>query len=283
MFRALTRFIWILAFCGLGTALAAQDGTTNDIPPYPVKPTASQIYDDNHLLNATETRLFDDLAKELFQKTGIELACVLVNDFKYAAHKENGRDFSSRTADQWQLGAPTGEGVMIFISQKQRWKDIVITPGAQNLFDENDLAKIQQKTLLPALRENNYGEGILSLAYTLAQKAAQAKGVSLEVDGSAYTFSRNSTSSLMILFSLFVFFLVLMAKFSGGRGNGLLWFLFGGAIKNRKKDEPETGFGGGFGNSPRGFGGGFGGGLGGGFSSSIGRGGFGNRFDRGRL
>ena len=74
----------------------------------------------------------------------------------------------------------------------------------------------------------------------------------------------------MILFILFVFFLTLMAKFSGGRGNGILWFLFGGAIKNKKKDEPEIGFAGGFGSTAKGFGGGFGGGLGGGFSSGIG-------------
>ena len=85
----------------------------------------------------------------------------------------------------------------------------------------------------------------------------------------------------MILFILFVFFLLLMAKFSGGRGNGILWFLFGGAIKNKKKDEPETGFSGGFGSSPRGFGGGFGGGLGGSFGGSSfsgeSRNGFGRR------
>ena len=47
---------------------------------------------------------------------------------------------------------------------------------------------------------------------------------------------------------------------------------FGGAIKNKKKDEAEVGFGGGFGGSPKGFGGGFGNGLGGGFSSGMGGG-----------
>ena len=248
-----------------------------DTPKYPQRPTESQIYDANHLLNASEIRLFNDLANELYKKTGIELTCVLMDDIGHANQGGKNADYIQETATQWQLGQQSGQGLMIFVAQKQRWKNILVTPDAQKIYTENDLAKMQQKTLLPAFRENNYSEGILSLAYALAQKGANAKGIKLNVDGSAYKLSQNSVSSLMILFILFVFFLVLMAKFSGGRGNGLLWFLFGGAIKNRKNDEPETGFGGGFGSSPRGFGGGFGGGFG---SSGLGSG-FGS--GRGRL
>lgn len=260
--------IRVLAVLCLGLTLGAMAEAPLDAPVYPLKPTESQIYDDNHLLNASETQLFDDLADKLYKKTGIELTCVIVDDIGHANQFEKGDKYAQNTADAWQLGKESGEGVMIFVSQKQRWKNIVVTPGAEKYYSEKALAKIQKKTLLPAFREYNYGEGILSLSYAIAQMGAKAKGIKLDIDETPYKISENSTSSLMILFILFVSFLLLMARFSGGRGNGIFWFLFGGAIKNKKKDEPETGFAGGFGSSPRGFGGGFGGGLGGSFGGS---------------
>ena len=255
----------------MSLALSAWAETSTDSPRYPQRPSESNIYDDNHLLNASETNLFNNLAVELYQKTGIELTCVLLDDIGHVNQFEKSELYAQNTAKEWNLGKQA-DGIMIFVAQKQRWKNIVVTPALEKNFDEKTLAKIQQKTLIPAFREYNYGEGILSLSYALAQIGAKAKGKVLDIDATPYKLSENSVPALMILFILFVFFLVLMAKFSGGRGNGILWFLFGGAIKNKKKDEAEVGFGGGFGGSPKGFGGGFGNGLGGGFSSGMGGG-----------
>jgi uncharacterized protein len=280
MFSTKRLFIRIALLC-LSLTLGVTAETSTDTQRYPQKPAESQIYDDNHLLNASETSLFNNLAVEFFQKTGIELTCVLMDDIGHVNLFEKGDLYAKNTADQWELGKKNGDGIMIFVSQKQRWKNIVVTPGIENIYSEKTLAKVQQKTLLPAFREYNYGEGILSLSYALAQMGAKAKGIKLDIDEAPYKLHENSVPALMILFILFVFFLLLMAKFSGGRGNGILWFLFGGAIKNKKKDEPETGFSGGFGSSPRGFGGGFGGGLGGSFGGSSfsgeSRNGFGRR------
>jgi uncharacterized protein len=280
MFSTKRLFIRIALLC-LSLTLGVTAETSTDTQRYPQKPAESQIYDDNHLLNASETSLFNYLAVEFFQKTGIELTCVLMDDIGHVNLFEKGDLYAKNTADQWELGKKNGDGIMIFVSQKQRWKNIVVTPGIENIYSEKTLAKVQQKTLLPAFREYNYGEGILSLSYALAQMGAKAKGIKLDIDEAPYKLHENSVPALMILFILFVFFLLLMAKFSGGRGNGILWFLFGGAIKNKKKDEPETGFSGGFGSSPRGFGGGFGGGLGGSFGGSSfsgeSRNGFGRR------
>lgn len=268
-------------FCCMSLALSAWAETSTEAPRYPQRPSESNIYDDNHLLNASETSLFNSLADELYRKTGIELTCVLLDDIGHVNQFEKSELYAQNTAREWHLGKQSAEGIMIFVAQKQRWKNIVVTPALEKKFDEKTLAKIQQKTLIPAFREYNYGEGILSLSYALAQMGAKAKGKQLNIDATPYKLSENSVPALMILFILFVFFLLLMAKFSGGRGNGILWFLFGGAIKNKKKDEAEVGFGGGFGGSPKGFGGGFGNGLGGGFSSGMGGGSsFGNGMGR---
>ena len=261
MFQLRRLSIRITLLC-LSLTLGALAETSFESQTFPQKPSESQIYDDNHLLNASETQLFNDLAYKFQQETGIELTCVLVDDIGHANQFEKGDKYAKYTAEQWNLGKENGEGIMIFVAQKQRWKNIVVTPGLEKIYSEKNLAKIQQKTLLPAFRENNYSEGILSLSYTLAKVGAKAKGKNLDIDETPYKLKENSVSSLMILFILFVSFLLLMAKFSGGRGNGIFWFLFGGAIKNKKKDEPEIGFGGGFGSNPRGFGGGFGSGFG---------------------
>ncbi|PWJ67463.1 uncharacterized protein SAMN05720473_101334 [Fibrobacter sp. UWB15] len=265
----LRRFSIRITLLCLGLTLGAMAETSFEDQRFPQKPSESQIYDDNHLLNASETKLFNDLAQKFHQETGIELTCVLIDDIGHANLFEKGDKYARYTAKQWNLGKENGEGIMIFVAQKQRWKNIIVTPSLEKIYSEKKLAKVQQKTLLPAFRENNYSEGILSLSYALAKIGAKAKGKKLNIDETPYKLRENSVSSLMILFILFVSFLLLMAKFSGGRGNGIFWFLFGGAIKNKKKDEPEVGFGGGFGSSPRGFGGGFG--------SGFGNSGFGNR------
>ena len=126
--------IRVLAVFCLSFALGAMAEAPLDAPVYPIKPTESQIYDDNHLLNASETRLFDDLADKLYKKTGIELTCVIVDDIGHANQFEKGDKYAQNTADAWQLGKESGEGVMIFVSQKQRWKNIVVTPGAEKYY-----------------------------------------------------------------------------------------------------------------------------------------------------
>lgn len=250
--------IFFSVFLLWGLSIAA------DSRPYPERPAESAVYDDNHLMNANEIELFDALAQELRQKTGIELACVLVNDI---GHQDNG-GYAKATAEQW---IPEGkDGLLIFVAQKQRWKDVVVQGKIQELYDTKSLAQLQQHTLLPAFREYNYSQGILALAYALAEKGAKAQKVKLGVDRNLYELQQNNVSSLMILFIMFVVFFLLMAKFSGGRGNGCFWFLFGGAIKERKKKkEEDTGFAGNFGSSRGGFGGGFGGSFGGGFRGKL--------------
>ncbi|WP_298767772.1 YgcG family protein [uncultured Fibrobacter sp.] len=250
------QFITVSIFLLCGFAAAVEER------PIPEKPTESAVYDDNHLMNASEIQLFDDLALELKKKTGISLACVLANDIG----RTDNKSYARATAEHWDID---NNGLMIFVAQKQHWKDIIVAPQLQDVYSEKVLAKLQQHTLLPAFREYNYSQGILALAYALAEAGVKSKGIKLDIDKTRYELQQNKVSSLMILFIMFVVFFLLMAKFSGGRGNGCFWFLFGGAIRKRKKEEPETGFAGSFGNSRSGFGGGFGNSFGGGFRGKL--------------
>lgn len=216
----------------------------------PTRPTDSFVYDENHLMSTQEIRLFNALAEELRNKTGVDMVCVLMNDIG----KNDYKKFATQTAEKWTLG---NESVLIFVSQKQRKRSIEVHPGSQSYFTDAVVEKLQQKVLLPAFRQQKYGEGILALAWNLAQVAAQEKGATIDLDSNQFIEEEKEIPARMILFIMLVIFLLLMSKFSGGRGNGCLWFLFGNAMET-KKDDVHKGFGGGFGRGKGGFGGGFG-------------------------
>lgn len=219
----------------------------------PTKPSNSFVYDENHLMSAQEIHLFNTLAEELHNKTGIDIACVLMNDIG----KDGFQQFAAQTTKEWNLGGENQESILILVSQKQRKRSIETGSGVKEYLNDATIYKTQQKTLAPAFRQQKYGEGILAFAWNLAQISAQEKGATIDLDGSQFITEEKSVPARTILFIMLVAFLLLMSKFSGGRGNGCLWFLFGNVLES-KKESSRSGFGGGFGRGKGGFGGGFG-------------------------
>lgn len=223
----------------------------------PTRPTNSYVYDEVHLMSTQEIRLFNSLSEELYKKTGVAIACALMNDIGSADY----RTFAMQTAEHWGVGGKSNEGVLIFVSLKQRRRSVEVGYGAEGYLPDVFVERLQQKTLVPAFKQQKYGEGIISLAWELAQTSAKAKGVTLDLQQDQYI-DEQQTPPSMILFIMFIFFLLIMSKFSGGRGNGCLWFLLGNAIgsSSHRNYGSRGGFGGGFGGGRGGFGGGFGGG-----------------------
>ncbi len=225
-------------------------------PRVPPKPVNSYVYDENHLMSTQEIRLFNTIAEELYKKTGAGLACALMNDIGSIDY----RDFAVQTAEKWGVGGKSNEGILIFVSLKQRRRSVEVGYGAEGYLPDALVERIQQQTLVPAFRQQKYGQGILSLAWNLAQVTAKEKGVTLELDEKQFAEEEFDAPPRMILFIMFIIFLLMMSKFSGGRGNGCLWFMLGNALGSSRGPRDRGGFGGGFGGGRGGFGGGFGGG-----------------------
>lgn len=221
------------------------------IPPRPIN---SYVYDENHLMNTQEIQQFNLIAEELYRKAGIGLATALLNDIG----SNDYRDFAVRTAHCWGIGGKTNEGIFIFVALKQRRRSMEIGYGAEGYLPDALVERLQQATLIPAFKQQKYGTGILTLAWSTAQVVAKEKNIKLDI-GENPAPEESSTPARMILFIMFVTFMLMMAKFSGGRGNGCLWFMLGNAIGNSSRGSNHNGFGGGFGGRG-GFGGGFGGG-----------------------
>lgn len=252
-----SKVLTIILLClGLVTASIAGPnlfGQNNDrnVPP---RPSNSYVYDENRIMTAQEVQQFNMIAEELYKKAGVGLAAALMDNIGTNDY----RDYAVRTAQTWGVGGKSNEGILIFVSFKQRRRSVEVGYGAEGYLPDALVERLQQATIVPAFRQQKYGAGILALAWDIAQVVAKEKNIQLEI-GENPLQEENSIPAQMVLFIMFVSFLLLMAKFSGGRGNGCLWFMLGNAIGNASRGNGRGGFGGGFGGHG-GFGGGFGGG-----------------------
>jgi len=205
----------------------------------------------------TETAI-DRLLAELQQKTGAEIAVLTVettaplDDFSYAM----------RVAEQWKVGQ-RGEdsGVLMVVAARDRTIRIVTGYGVEGILPDGLVGAIQDREMLPAFRAGDLGAGIERGVAALAQRIAQARGLTLS--GAPATRAAPAAAPRIPPWVLVLALLVavaLLVQMGGGAGRGL-----------RRRGPPRMpgGFAGGGGGGFGGFGGG-GGGFGG-----FGGGGFG--------
>lgn len=256
-------FTTILLFAG-SFAFANPDALTGNLPP---RPHHSYVYDENRLLSAQQEQYFNQLAEELYRKTGAGLAAALMNDIGFI----DARTFATAVAHKWGVGGKSDEGILIFVALKQRRRSVEVGYGAEGYLPDVLVERLQQKTLVPAFRVEKYGDGILALAYQLAQIIAKEKGVTLNIQNANIP-QEQEVSLPGWIFIAFVFLFLVFAR--GNRSNQGLWFLLGLLTNNGNHRNGRGGFGGGFGCGRGGFGGGgFGGGFGGGRFGGGGSGG----------
>lgn len=230
----------------------------------PKRPQNSYVYDEDRLLSKQEVQFVNELSEQLYKKAGVGLAVALVHDIGYADF----RNYALKIAESWGVGGKTNEGVLIFAAMKQRRRSVEVGYGAEGYLPDVLVERLQQKTIVPAFKVEKYGQGVMQLAWEIAQVVAKEKGITLEVNTDQLPQEDDDSSGLGLI--IFVILFLLVAKNGGGRGNGCLWFLLGNALSNSSRGHHRGGFGGGFG----GFGGGgFGGGFGGGSFGGGGSGG----------
>jgi len=232
----------------------------------PKRPINSYVYDEDRLLSKQDVQFINELSEQLYRKAGVGLAVALVHDIGYADF----RDYAVKIAQSWGVGGKSDEGILIFAAMKQRRRSVEVGYGAEGYLPDVLVERLQQKTIVPAFRVEKYGQGVITLAWEIAQVVAKEKNISLDVDTNKLP--QKEEDPLWLPLVIFVILFLLFSKNGGGRGNGCLWFLLGNALSNSSRGHhgPRGGFGGGFG----GFGGGgFGGGFGGGSFGGGGSGG----------
>jgi uncharacterized protein len=178
---------------------------------------------------------------------------------------EEYNDYANRLYSAWGIGKKgEDKGILIFITIKERKMRIETGYGVEGIIPDGLAGEVRDKYMLPYLKQDRFGDGILNGAAALAAIIAKHEGVSLE--GTAPVESPGEkTGGGFSLAPLLFFVIFLFAMSRRGRGGLLLPLLLMGGMRPR-----SGGFGsrGGFG----GFGGGFGG-FGGGMSGGGGAGG----------
>lgn len=202
---------------------------------------------------------------ELLRKTDVPVVVVTMPDIG----GEDYNEYANRLYAAWGIGKKGEDrGVLILVALKERKMRIEIGYGIEGLIPDGLAGEIRDQYIIPYLKRNQFGEGLLNGTLAIASIIAKDARVSLtgQVPLKRPVKRRSGLSSLVVLL---LFFLVL---FSMGRRRGGMWPLLLLLLMGRGGGY-SGGYGrGGFGGSFGGFGGGFGG-FGGGLSGGGGAGG----------
>jgi len=172
------------------------------------------------------------------------------------------RIFANKLYEAWGIGKEgEDKGILIVVALKERQVTFETGYGVEGILPDAKVGGILDQYVVPSLRQDRYGEGLLNGMAVVAQVLAQDAGVKLDLNryGNPYTARPEAKRGFPLFPLLFILFFIIF----GLLGRGLFpffflpWIFMGGG----------RGIGGGFGGG--GFGGGFGG-FGGGMSGGGG-------------
>lgn len=231
-------------------------------PPFPQKKDFVFVYDKAGVIPPAHERKIQSISLELIQKTRIPVVVVTMPDIEGAEYNE----YANRLYEAWGIGEKgTDKGVLIFVTVKERKMRIEVGYGLEGILPDGLAGEIRDQYMIPYLKKNKYGDGILN--GTLAVARIIAKNANVQLTGQA---PRRVAREKRSGFAIIPIILILIFAFTSRRRGGM-WLLLAmmlGGGGGRGGHYGSGGMGGSFG----GFGGGFGG-FGGGMSGGGGAGG----------
>lgn len=227
--------------------------------PVPPTPATGAVYDEARLLSFGEVQTFNQIATALYTQANVAIALATFKNIE----NEEARDFAGKIAHAWKIGGKNDEGLLIFVSMNPQRRSVEVGYGAEPYLPDALVERIQQKTLVPAFRNKEYGNGVIALAFALAQEVAKEKNITLSLEGFEPIQQENRSANPFVGFIIIAILILIIIKSNKRNGPGP-----GGRIFI-----PPSSFGRSFGSGmprrPGGFGnfGGFGGGRFGGGGS----------------
>ena len=196
----------------------------------------------------------ENLAEELLQKTGTAVVVATVNTVE-----DNDPDtYANELYASWGIGKKgEDKGVLIFLAVQERKIRIETGYGVEGILPDGLVGSILDQYMVPYLRQNDYGKGLLNGMLAVGQVIAKDAGITLG-DGyqpiPAKQQKRPGGMGLFPVLFLFIIFFIMSRR----RGSILPLLILSG-MSGRGGG---GGFSGGFG--------GFGGGMSGGGGASRG-------------
>jgi uncharacterized protein len=201
----------------------------------------------------------DKLARALLDKTGTALVVATFRD----VGGESPRIFANKLYEAWGIGK-SGEdkGVLLLVAVKERQVTFETGYGVEGILPDAKMGGILDQYVVPFLRRDEYGEGLLNGMAAVAQVVAQNAGVRLNLGRYAPGAGIQPKARGVIGLLPFFFFVLFVILGLLGRRRGMFPFFFLPLIFMGGGRGMGGGFSGGFG--------GFGGGMSGGGGASRG-------------
>lgn len=254
-----------------GLALAAAPA----VWPRPAGPVAdyAKVIDADHANRITA------LSRELLSKTGAALVVATLPNLGDQSVEEA----AVNLYQAWGIGKKGEDrGVLILVAVAERRLRVEVGYGLEGVITDAAAGRVRDQDLVPHLKQNQYGAGLLAGAQGVARLIAANAGVELTGAPQPQAQSRRRSSGWGlggVFVGLLIFWLILrLARRGGGGGFGtggpggrgggdLMTALLLGSLLGRGGGGHRGGGGGGFDSFGGGFGG-FGGGMSGGGGAS---------------
>jgi len=185
------------------------------------------------VIPADTKKIMENLAEELLQKTG---TAVVVATVKTIGDSDPDT-YANELYENWGIGKKgEDKGVLIFLAVEERRVRIETGYGVEGILPDGLVGSILDEYVVPYLKQNDYGKGLLNCMLAVGQVIAKDAGVTLG-DGYVPVKTRNQSGTrkgsglLPIIFFIIVFFLLSRrggGRYSGGFGGGGFSGGFGG-------------------------------------------------------
>lgn len=217
------------------------------------------VNDFAHVISSEYEQRLVQVTHELLRATGVSVVVVTMPEIR----GEDYNEYANRLYAAWGIGKKGEDrGVLIFVTIKERKMRIETGYGMEGVIPDGLAGEIRDQYMVPYLKENRFGEGLLNGTLAVAQIIAKEAGVRLTGEAPLKRPPKKGSGLSALLVTLIFLGLLL----SMGRRGGLwplLVLMFMGRGGGYYGGYGRGGFGGSFGGFSGGFGG-FGGGLSGG-------------------
>jgi len=248
---------WQLVAAVVGALVACVGAEATSEPTVPVP--RGFVSDYVGVLDDGTVRELDGLISELKQKTGAEIAVVVVKTTKPLS----AFDYGMKIAEAWRPGSKGKDnGVVFLVAVDDRELFILPGYGVEGPLPDGRVGEIRDRLIVPAFRRGDYAAGIRAATHELARAIATDAGVTLSGNPPA-ALPVSPPSKAFILFLLAILLVIFILSWRSP-----FWWMLVGPRSGRRRWGHGVGV-------PGGFGGGFGGGGGGGGFGGFGGGSFG--------
>ncbi|HWC99887.1 MAG TPA: TPM domain-containing protein [Candidatus Sulfopaludibacter sp.] len=221
------------------------------------------------VINADSKTRLEAYCAAVEQATGAQMALVTIDSLQ----GEPVEDVANTIFRAWGVGQKgKNEGILLLLAIRDHRSRLEVGYGLEPILPDGLSGSILRQ-MRPALRQNDYGDGLIAAAQTIGDTIAQAKGVTIPTSLQRHYQSQPSDDVPWPFILGGILLLAFLTRsggprgYSGGGGGGLLSGLLLGSILGRSTWGSRGS--GGFGGSDSGDGfGGFGGGDSGGGGAS---------------